>query len=126
MMRKLSVGNDQIWQRVAANLTVHYNQFVTEVGLSDGKITVRSKSGESYQCDKLIWAGRLPALGKALGNQFEQGSSPASQRHYAQISMLHRTVHLRSTYLISHDSISPPFPESFTTSSLRMKQHQVV
>lgn len=92
MMRKLSVGNDQIWQRVAADLNVRYNQFVTEVGLSDGKITVHSKSGESYQCDKLIWAGRLPALGKALSNQFEQGSSPASQRHYPQVRYLRRAV----------------------------------
>ncbi len=42
------------------------------------------------------------------------------------ISMLHRTVYFRSASRTPRDSRSLPFPESLTTTLLRMKQHRVV
>ena len=44
----------------------------------------------------------------------------------SKISMLHRTVYFRSASRTPRDSRSLPFPESLTTTFLRMKQHRVV
>lgn len=44
----------------------------------------------------------------------------------SEISMLHRTVHFRSASRAPRDSRSLPFPESLTTTFLRVQQHRVV
>lgn len=93
LMRSLDLGNNEIWHRAAVGLDIRYNQPVQNIKINDDKINISSNGQEHLEFDRIIWTGKLPVLGKLLGDQTSVNQGTVSSRaHYSKVQYLRRAV----------------------------------
>ena len=115
----------------APSLRSHYSSFSTTTSMSAPASMIRARCRFSRS---LEWpdlnSRRLNTGCRVISKQVSmtliRGWLYTPILTSPKISMLHQSVHFRSTFQVPHDSRSLPSPESLTTSPLTVKQHQVV
>ncbi|MBV1919247.1 MAG: FAD-dependent oxidoreductase [Pseudomonadales bacterium] len=90
---RVTLGNNELWRRAASGLDIRYEQTIKHIQTDSDKINITTGSQENFSFDRLIWTGRLPSLGKALGDSNAVIPSAATSRNiYSKVQYLRRAV----------------------------------